>query len=223
MGDYAISRLFGIARPAVVETPVKEEVSGSIKLQQRIDTINFNIKTWSEEKELHRKNAIKFRNKKDMVTAAQHLSQMKTLESQISLALTGISQLRKQQSTLITTDMVRGIHDDIKITNPDIRKNLDAVNMDKFQDTLNENEDIEGEVTDLIYEMNKSNPQLNMNDLNNELANLDFADSEEEINYDFPVVVKQPTPVRTTDTTSTTKANVTNSPKTSMFKTGFHA
>lgn len=221
MGDYAISRLFGIARPVAV-VPVKEEVSGSIKLQQRIDTINGNIRAWSEEKELHRKNAIKCRNKKDMVTAAQHLSQMKTLESQISLALTGISQLRKQQSTLITTDMVRGIYDDINVTNPDIRKNLDAVNNDKIGDMLNENEDIEGEMTNLFDTMKNSNPQLNMTDLNNELANLDFEDSEEDLTYDFPAVVKQPTPVRTTDTTST-RSNVTNSPKTSMFKTGFHA
>lgn len=212
-----INGLFGVkARPTVAEPPKPTATDAMIKLQRDIDTLNGQITLFEKQANDKHSKAKEYKKAGKISMATQALTQEKELREAIKMANVSASHLIKKQMTLTKTTMILGTHDGLNAANDVLKSLNDGMGVAKMQDTLIDNQEIEDDVDELAAYLTETAPYAST-DLNNELDNLSLSDSEADIDYGFPDVVRQPVRNNTTNTTTTT--TTTTIPRSNIMET----
>lgn len=200
----AMMNLFGKPRPvepkAVTPPPTTEKAM--IDLQSGVDKLNMQIVGWSKQANDKHKAAKTYMQQNNRVMAAQMLAQEKQFLDLISTASVSIAHRSQKMMTITKSQMITDVHTDLLSANTLIKELNNGVDVSTMQDTLIENETMGDEVDELADYMKDSTPYAMSSALDAELDKLSLSDdSEKDIDYDFPVIARQP--INTTSTTST--------------------
>ncbi len=198
------TRLFGVARPEpVVVAPVQTIDSAMIKLQNGVDNQNTKIVEWTKKAAEKRAAAKTYKKKGNIAMANQMLTKEKEFLDLIKTANVTIAHRSKKIMNIEKSIMIAEVHNELADANTVIKGLNSTIDVSKMQETLIDNEEMGDEMDNLAGFMEDTSPYADTDALNAELDNLSLSDSQEDIDYDFPVVEKQPITNKTTSTTST--------------------
>lgn len=215
--DSITTRLIGRPRTnePVTTPPVDDTETKMIDLQRGVDKLNAQIEGYSKQIMEDEKAAKMFAKQGNRVMAKQKLAQMKRNQKLIETANVNIDRRHQKMMIISESQMIAETHVDIVSANDAIKNLNGKVDIGAMQDALIDDETIENEVNELVeYAKENSSSTLDGN-LDAEIDKLMQDDSEEDLNYDYPVVVRQP--INTT-ATSSTMTNNTTIPKSNLFE-----
>lgn len=200
--------LFGKARPeskAAATIPAPTTENAMIDLQSGVDKLNIQIEGWTNQAKDKHKSAKSYMQQNNRVMATQMLAQEKQYLDLINTASVAIAHRSQKMMTITKSQMITDVHTDLESANTLIKGLNNGIDVSKMQDTLIENETMGDEVNELADYMKDSTPYAMSSALDAELDKLSLSDdSEKDIDYDYPAIVRQPATISTTTTTTST-------------------